>query len=58
MASFEVEYSYLEPVYDSIIVEAELDNVEEKALDVLSETLPKHITELALDGYKEIKSNG
>lgn len=58
MSSYEVNYSYLNPVYDDIIVEAEANNpeaAEKAALDKLSDMLHPDIDDVMIETIRELK---
>lgn len=60
LSSYEVEYSYVKPMYDRIVIEAASDdihNAEEIALDHLSDLLPPDINDVFIETIKELKPN-
>lgn len=56
MATFEVDYSWDEPQYGMITVEApHIDAAEQVALDQLSETLDPEVTAMSIESIREVK---
>ena len=58
MSTYEVQYSYMLPTYDEIIVDAEANNpeaAEKVALDKLSDLLDPDIDDVMIETIRELK---